>query len=87
MRLFEGMGCGALVVTDLVPDQDALFTDRLHYVTFRGIQGAIDQLAYYLAHPSEAQAIAAAGHNHVLAHHTYRHRARTIVAEIRNLIK
>jgi len=85
MRLFEGMGCGALVLTDLVDFQDLLFDDGKHYVVYEGVHDVLDKLHYYLEHPDAAQEIASEGHRHVLSRHTYEDRARGLCAIIRSL--
>ena len=85
MRLFEGIGCGALVLTDLVPHQDRLFEDGKHYVVYDDIDDLIQKLDYYLTHLDEAQAIASDGHRHLLAHHTYEIRARELCAIVEEL--
>ena len=38
-----------------------------------------EQIAYYLAHPDEAAAIATLARTRVLAEHTYEHRARQVL--------
>lgn len=85
MRLFEGMGCGALVVSDLVPHQDELFRDGKHYVVYQGVDDLLEKLEYYLAHLDRAQKIATRGHRYVLAHHTYAHRAKELLQIIAEL--
>lgn len=85
MRLFEGMGCGALVLTDVVDGQEQLFEDGKHYVVYRDTEDLIAKLDYYLDHPQDAQRIAAEGRRHLLSRHTYEHRARELCAIIQNL--
>ncbi|WP_347880498.1 CgeB family protein [Metabacillus flavus] len=85
MRIFEGMGCGALVITDFVPGQDQLFRDQEHYVLFKNHAELLEKIDYYLTHPKEAQKIASAGHLHLLSSHTYEHRAHEIFRHIEEL--
>jgi hypothetical protein len=68
LRCFEIMCGGALLITDRIDVNgfDELFIERQHVVT-------------YLEHPDERTAIAQAGCSHVLAHHTFHHRARSIL--------
>ena len=61
MRLFEGMGCGALVVTDLVPDQERLFKDGEHCVVYHDTGDLLGKLSYFLDHLDRAQEIATQG--------------------------
>ena len=84
MRIFEGMGCGALVITDFVPGMEMLFEDRKHLVLFHSQEELLERVDYYLNHPDEAQRIAAAGHRLLLGRHTYEHRAREIVELVRH---
>jgi len=81
-RIFEGMGCGALVLSEYAPGMEYLFEDRMHLAIFRTRDEMLERADYYLKHPDEAQRIAAAGYRHLLSAHTYRHRAR----EIANII-
>ena len=85
MRLFEGMGCGALVLTDLVEHQDEIFEDGKHYAVYRDVDDLIAKLEYYLSHLDEAQRIAAEGRRHLLSRHTYEHRARELCAIVERL--
>lgn len=79
MRIFEGMGCGALVLTDDTPEQSRLFQDGKHYIIFNSTEDLLEKAQYYLEHLDEAAKIAAAGHKHVLKAHTYEHRARQLL--------
>ncbi|KGP72370.1 CgeB family protein [Pontibacillus yanchengensis] len=80
MRIFEGMGCGALLITDEVENQRLLnLVDGKHYIIYRSSKELIDKVGYYLTHMDEAQKIASEGRKYLLQHHTYEHRARTLV--------
>lgn len=83
MRIFEGMACGALVITDHVPGQEKLFIDKEHYIIYKNQRELIKQIDYYLNHLDEAQKIATAGYQHLLARHTYSHRAYEILEIIK----
>lgn len=85
MRLFEGMGCGALVFSDYVPGMEKLFVENTHYVSFKDQNELIDKIEYYLKHTEEAQVIATAAHEHLLNNHTYEHRAKEILELIEEL--
>lgn len=85
MRIFEGMGSGALVVTDLAPDQDRIFTDCKHYVVYKNFADLKKKLRYYLTHLDEAQKIATAGRRYLLSRHTYEHRAKQLLGIINDL--
>ena len=85
MRLFEGMGCGALVISDYVPPMEEIFIDQKHYICFNNHDELIDKVDYYLNHLEEAQEIATAGYEHLLKHHTYEHRAQELLSIIEEL--
>ena len=87
MRIFEGMGCGSLVLTDYVPGLEKLFKDKVHYVIFNGEQDLIRKIHFYLRHKKLAETIAKAGHRHLLSHHTYEHRAKEIIILMKKLSK
>lgn len=74
MRCFEVMGAGGFLLTDWVPHIDELFEDGKHLVLYRSIEEAIDKAKYYLAHDSEREKIAQAGHELVMQKHTIDHR-------------
>ncbi|WP_020620719.1 glycosyltransferase [Paenibacillus daejeonensis] len=76
MRLFEGMGCGALVLTNHNTDQDRVFEAGKHYVQYEKQEDMLDKIEYYLNHLDQAQKIANQGRAHLLNHHTYEHRAK-----------
>jgi len=84
MRVFEALASGSLLLTDrLAPESgfDELLTDRVHVVCYG--EDDLEALArHYLEHPEEREAIARAGRDHVRAHHTYRHRARALLAAV-----
>lgn len=85
MRLFEGMGCGALVLTDLVEHQEGLFEDGKHYIVYQDIDDLLAKVDYYLDHLEDAQRIASEGRRHLLMHHTYELRARELCAIIEGM--
>jgi hypothetical protein len=79
MRLFEATAAGALLVTDRVANGlDQLFTEWEHYVGYDSISEAVETIALYLVDDALRTRIAAAAQEHVLAHHTYLDRWRTI---------
>ncbi|WP_052400923.1 glycosyltransferase [Oceanobacillus jeddahense] len=80
MRIFEGIGCGSLLLTDIVPKLDTLLEDGKHLVLFDSHQDLLEKIEYYLTHVDEAQRIASAGYQHLLTYHTYEHRAKTLLS-------
>lgn len=85
MRVFEGMANGqAMLLTNTYDGlgYEELFTDGVHYVTYRTEEEAVDKALYYSRNPLEAIEIARRGQAHVLANHTYRRRAEQLLASV-----
>jgi len=71
MRLFEATGCGALLITDHKDNLHELFEIGKEVVVYHSPEECIELVNYYLAHPEEAEKIAAAGQARTLRDHTY----------------
>ncbi len=81
MRVFEGTGSGALLVTDATGNGlGELFELGRELVVFHDDQELLERIDYYLAHDDERAAIAAAGCRRTHAQHTYPHRAQQVLA-------
>lgn len=74
VRLYEATGVGTFLLTDDLPNLPTLFQPGVHVETYRSAAECVDKIRYYLAHDAEREAIAKAGQQHTLAHHTYRQR-------------
>lgn len=85
MRIFEGMGCGALVFTDYAPEQEMLFQDRTHFVLYQSRNDLMNKIDYFLNNPQQAQLIANTAQNYVRQFHTYEHRAAQIINWMKKL--
>ncbi|WP_437187875.1 glycosyltransferase [Planctomicrobium sp. SH668] len=87
MRVFEGLCSGSLLLTNDLTDngQELLFQAGEHFASYRTRGELLERIDYYLEHPLERERIAAAGREHVLSHHTYRHRVEVILASINTL--
>jgi spore maturation protein CgeB/SAM-dependent methyltransferase len=81
MRVFEALASGALLITDEADGLEDLFEDGKHLIIYRTDEEAGEKVQYYLAHPEEREAIAEAGREWVLAHHTYSHRIQAILKQ------
>ena len=75
-RVYEALACGAFLVVDAQPDVVSLFKDRRELVVFKDIDDLRSIIKYYLQHTKERAKITQAGHEEVLAKHTYVHRVR-----------
>ncbi len=71
MRLYEATGCGALVITDYKDNLPELFEVGKEIVAYRSPEECVALVQYYLDHPEEAEAIAAAGQQRTLRDHSY----------------
>jgi glycosyltransferase involved in cell wall biosynthesis len=79
-RIFDALACGAVVISDHLPELDERFGDAvLTYRTREELQASVAQL---LADPAERAERAARGRELVLAEHTFRHRVDALLASI-----
>src|SRR5690606_22622208 len=58
MRLFEAAGVGLLQITEDLPGVREWFTPGENIITYRDFDHLREQVAYYLRHDSEREAIA-----------------------------
>lgn len=84
MRVFEGLACGSLLITNDLSDngQAELFQADQHLVTYRTPEELLDKVRFYLGHDAARERIADRGAVEAHARHTYRHRMATILAEV-----
>lgn len=72
-RIFEGMACGKMVITDRLPVEtkiQELFVDGEDIVYYSDAEEAIEKIRYYASHDEERLRIASNGYQKVMAHHT-----------------
>ena len=77
-RTFETLGCRTFLLTNPTQGLDRLFQIGKHLETYLNREELDSKIKYYLEHPSEREHIADSGYQHVIRHHTYLNRARTI---------
>lgn len=77
-RLFEGMGSGALMLTNSAQKIKLIGENRLHYVLYRHPADLIHKITFYLSHLTKAQEVADNGYKKIMSEHTYVHRALKI---------
>jgi hypothetical protein len=89
MRCFEAAGAGAVLVTDRLVDNglEELLEEGRHFVTYTDDDSLVEAVASLLASPSICAEMGRAARLHVLAHHTYANRARTLLASMENVSK
>ncbi|HEX3235351.1 MAG TPA: glycosyltransferase [Gemmatimonadales bacterium] len=78
-RMWKVMGCGGFYLGEWVEGLDAFARHGEHCAWYRQPGEAAELARYYLDRPDERRAIAAAGREHALAHHTYAHRVRLLL--------
>lgn len=72
-RIFEGMACGKMVITDRLSEATHIgdiFTEGEDIVYYDNPEDAIDKIRYYASHDAEREAIAMNGLAKVLEDHT-----------------
>lgn len=72
-RIFEGMACCKLVITDRLPENrklDLLFEEGKEIVLYNDIQDFAEKITYYYEHEDERNKIAQAGYDKVLNNYT-----------------
>lgn len=72
-RIFEGMACGRLVLTDRLPQETGLaelFVDGEDIVYYDNARDAAEKIRYYAANADERERIAKNGHHKVMTQHT-----------------
>ena len=79
-RVYDALACGALVVSDHLPEIAERFGDAV--VTYRTPGELHARIAELLADPAQRAERAAAGRATVLAQHTFRHRVDALLASI-----
>lgn len=79
MRVFEALACKRLLLTNHIPTLGDLFENGKHLVTYQTVDEAVELARRLLADTPRREAISQAGYEEVLAHHTYDHRARSIL--------
>src|SRR5574341_449828 len=78
MRLYEATGVGTMLLTDWKENLNDLFDVGTEVVAYRTPDECAELAEYYLDHPAEREAIAAAGQKRTLRDHTYQHRVEEL---------
>lgn len=78
IRFFEGLAIGCLV-QNYNDNLDALATAHEHYIPYTNNENLMQQVEDYLSRPEKIVAMRQASTIHALEHHTYQHRAKSIL--------
>jgi spore maturation protein CgeB len=73
-RIWKVLGCGGFYLGAWQPGSEEFARDGVHCAWYRGAEEAVALAQRYLTEPGEREAIAIAGREHALRHHTYAHR-------------
>jgi len=82
-RVYLTLGYGGFMLHPYCRDLTRHYTGGVHIVYYHTRQDLHEKIEHYLHHPDDRHRIAAAGHAHTLAHHTYTHRCRTLIQTIK----
>jgi spore maturation protein CgeB len=82
MRVFEAMCSGSALITEKL-DWQGMFEDGKHLIEYDSDENMIEQVQYYLENASEREFIAETGQREVLEKHTYYHRCKFILQEMK----
>ncbi len=83
-RIFEGMACGRMVITDRLHHSrklEELFTENEHIVLYDNMVDCIEKINYYATNDKERNKIAQRGYHRVLNNHTQKQRVNTLIEE------
>ena len=86
MRLYEGTGAGALMLTEAKKNLYTLFSPGTEVVAYNSIEECAELARYYLSHDKERSQIALNGQQRTLSEHTYYHRMVRLVDIVDNYL-
>ena len=88
MRIFEAMGSGALLVTNVIYDNglEDLFENGKDFLIYRNSQELISIVSTQLNNPELCSKIAKSGNEIIMAKHTYEKRAENILQMLSNTL-
>ena len=77
-RCYGIPACGGFLLCDRRTHARTDFSPGENWVEFEGLEDCVEQIAYWLDHFDAARDLAERCHAHVMAHHTYAHRAEAL---------
>jgi spore maturation protein CgeB len=88
-RIFYGLACGALVITNDNIYMRENFKNDQNIVLFKNskLEEVNDKVNEYLSHPEKLKKVVAAGRDLVMREHTWDNRAQTLVKELGPILK
>ena len=85
-RLFEATGVGTLLITDWKQNLPEMFEPGKEVVCYRSPEECAERVQYYLEHDDEREAIADAGQQRTLQHHTCYKRMQEFADIVQNYL-
>ena len=85
LRAIDIMGCGGFLLSNYQADFLEHFVPGEDFVFYESKEDLLQKVDYYLRHEKERMAIAKNGHDKVAAGHTYRHRIREMLYNLRKI--
>jgi GT2 family glycosyltransferase/2-polyprenyl-3-methyl-5-hydroxy-6-metoxy-1,4-benzoquinol methylase/tetratricopeptide (TPR) repeat protein len=84
MRIFETLACGTPLVTDYFEGNglEELFELDRHLTCYTSPATLVEQVFALSGNPKRCQKLALCAMEHVLTHHTYAHRMRTLIGTV-----
>lgn len=84
LRVFDIMGCGGFLLSNFQAEFGSFFENGKDMVYYESFDDAKRKTDYYLAHEEERAEIAANGQAKVMKYHTFEHRIKTILENLKN---
>lgn len=76
-RIYETLACRGFLLTETLSSENP-FQHGTHLVEVKNVKELREKIAYYLDNPSSREAIAEAGYQEVIQHHTFKERVEQI---------
>lgn len=78
MRVFDIMGSGGFMASNLTQDLTALFEEGKDFAAWRDLKDLKELATFFLAHEEKRQEIAQSGFEKIRDHHQFKHRVRKL---------
>ena len=87
MRMFEGTGCGCLLITDKIMGNKSYFDNKVEIIEYDQINKVINMCFYFLSNKNELKKISTNGKKKTFECHNYETRAKLLDNFIRSKFK
>lgn len=83
LRCFEILGSGGFLLSNYQGDFAVCYVDGEDFVSFGSKEDMLGKIEYYLSHEKERKEIAENGLRRTMENHTYKHRLREMLENVR----